>query len=248
MASVEFELLGAFETHDADAIRRILDGGFDVHQPIKGQSIAASLTSMYTRSDRLPECLGVLLERGAVLDDPRLAPILLDDAEALDAELARDKLFLTHRTSMISTFTPLVGASLLHVAAEYGHANAARVLLAAGADVNARASIDEHGLNGHTPIFHAVNSAHNRSAPILKLLLEAGASPAVRLAGITWGKGFEWETTCFDVTPISYAQLGLLPQMHRDEGDVYANIALMLEAAGRAVPPFDNVPNRYLRS
>src|SRR5262249_47026956 len=132
MASVEFELLGAFETHDADTIRRILDGGFDVRKPIKGLSIAASLTSMYTRSDRLPECLGVLLERGAVLDDPRLAPILLDDAEALEAELARDPSFLTHRTSMISTFTPLVGASLLHVAAEYGHVNAARVLLAAG--------------------------------------------------------------------------------------------------------------------
>ena len=55
---------------------------------------------------------------------------------------------------MVSAFTPLVGASLLHVAAEYGNANVARVLIEMGADVNAKASIDEYGLNGHTPLFH----------------------------------------------------------------------------------------------
>ena len=58
----------------------------------------------------------------------------------------------------------------------------------------------------------------------------------------------EWETVCFDVTPISYAQMGLLPQVHRQEGDIYANIARLLAAGGRPVPPFDNVPNKYLNS
>jgi len=79
-------------------------------------------------------------------------------------------------------------------------------------------------------------------------LLEAGARVDARLAGITWGKGFEWETTCFDVTPISYAQLGLLPQMHRREAEVYANVKRLLQHAGRPVPPLENVPNRYLRT
>jgi ankyrin repeat protein len=148
---------------------------------------------------------------------------------------------------MVSTFTPLIGASLLHVAAEFGNAKAARVLLEMGADVHARASFDEYGLNGHTPLFHTVNSNDNRSASVLRLLLDAGARPDVRLQGVTWGKGFEWETTCFDVSPVSYAQLGLLPQMHRREMDVYANIKLLLEASGRKVPPLDNVPNRYLK-
>jgi hypothetical protein len=68
----------------------------------------------------------------------------------------------------------------------------------------------------------------------------------VRLAGITWGEGFEWETTFFDVTPVSYAQLGLMPQVHRKEQDVYANVRL-LEAARRPLPPLANVPNRYLQ-
>lgn len=69
--------------------------------------------------------------------------------------------------------------------------------------VDARAAVDEHGLNGHTPLFHTVNSKANCSEPVMRLLLDAGARSDLRLAGITWGKGFEWETTCFDVTPVS---------------------------------------------
>ncbi|MBK9243234.1 MAG: hypothetical protein IPL75_23885 [Acidobacteria bacterium] len=60
------------------------------------------------------------------------------------------------------------------------------------------------------------------------------------------GKGFEWETTLFDVTPVSGAQFGLLPQVHRRDTDIYDNIRLLLEAGGRAVPPLDNVPNAHL--
>jgi ankyrin repeat protein len=38
---------------------------------------------------------------------------------------------------MISALTPLAGASLLHVAADYGHAAVAHLLIERGADVNA---------------------------------------------------------------------------------------------------------------
>lgn len=79
------------------------------------------------------------------------------------------------------------------------------------------------------------------------MLLQAGAKTDIAVRGITRGKGFEWETTLFDVTPISYAQFGLLPQVHRQERDIYDNIKLLVASAGRTVPPLDNVPNRYLR-
>jgi ankyrin repeat protein len=247
MATVESDLLGEIEVHSVDGIRRILDDGFDVRTLIDGKSLPTHLTEMYFRSDAFRDCLRLLLDRGAVLDDPRIGHVLLNNADGLAAALRDDPPLIHHRTTMTSAFTPLVGASLLHVAAEFGNLQAARVLLDMGADVNARAAVDEHGLNGHTPLFHTVNSNANRSAPLMRLLLDAGARADVRLAGITWGKDMEWETTLFDVTPISYAQLGLLPQVHREERDIYDNIRVLLEAAGRNVPPLRNVPNRYLR-
>ena len=246
MTTTEEKFLYAIEVHSVEGIQAALDAGLAPRAPIHGKSPVTSLIEMYTRSDSFPDCLRLLLDRGAVLDDPVIAPILLDDAEALTAALRADPSLIAHRTTMVSTFTPLTGASLLHVAAEYGNLKAARVLIEMGAEVDAQAAVDEYGLNGHTALFHTVNSNDNRSAPILRLLLDAGAKSDVRLQGIIWGKGFEWETTFFDVTPISYAQLGLLPQAHRREQDIYDNIRLLLEASGRPVPPLENVPNRYL--
>lgn len=240
------QLLVAFEIHDPGKIREIVDGGFDVTRPVNGQPPIDALIEMYFRSDRFPECLRILLDHGAVPADPKLLPVLLDDPRSLEEAARTDPTLLSHRTSLPCAFTPLSGVTLLHVAAEYGHLEVAKKLLELGADVNARAAVDAHGLNGHTPLFHTVNSNGNRSASLMRLLLDAGAHTDTLLPGIVWGRGFAWETTCFDVTPISYAQLGLLPQMQRTEEDSYANLRVLLTAAGRQVPPLENVPNRYL--
>ncbi len=245
-SNTDGKLLEAFELHSVEDLRALLDAGLDPRTPIRGKPPVHWLTEMYTRSDRFADLLRLLLEAGAELDDPATAPVLLNDGEALRAAVSDDPSLLEHRTDLVSAFTPLEGATLLHVAAEYGHLEAARVLLASGADVDARASVDEHGLGGHTPLFHTVNSHANRSQPLLRLLLEAGARADVRLDGLVWGRGFEWETILLDLTPVSYAQLGLLPQFHRREADVYANLELLLKAANRPLPPFRNVPNRYL--
>lgn len=242
------ELRVAFETHDTTRIRAVLDAGFDVTAPVEGRTPVAWLTEMYFRSDRFPACLRLLLERGGTLDDPRLAPVLLDDPDALDAAVKHDPGLLAHRTSMVCAFTPLDGATLLHIAAEYGHLAAARRLLELGAEVDARADTDADGFGGQTPLFHTVNSNANRSAPVMQLLLDAGARPDLQLAGLVWGRGFDWETCCVDVTPASYAQLGLLPQMHRDERDCDRNVETLLRAAGRRMRAPRNVPNRYLAS
>jgi hypothetical protein len=246
MSPADQVLLSAFDGHDVDGVRATVGAGADPCSPIRGKAPVRWLLEEYSRSDRLAECLRLLFERGAVLDDPAVAPVLLDDADAVRTAVRERPSLLAHRTTLTSSFSPLVGVSLLHVAAEYGNLAAARALVDAGADVNAAAAVDEHGLNGHTPLFHTVNSHANRAEPIMRLLLAAGAKPDVRVAGITWGKGYPWETTFFDVTPISYAQMGLLPQVHRREHDIYANIRLLLEAVGRMIPPLENIPNRYL--
>ncbi len=246
MGASEAEFLVACELHSVEQMSAQLDAGLDARAPLRGKAPVHWLTEMYTRSDRFPACVRLLLDRGAELGDPALAPVLLNDAEALRSAIRADATLLRHRSSLVSAFTPLAGASLLHVAAEYGHLAAARVLLELGAEVDARAALDKDGLCGHTPLFHTVNSHDNRSAPILELLLGAGARPNTRLEGLVWGRGFEWETTLFDVTPVSYAQAGLLPQMHRAERQVYDNVRRLLVASGRKVPRLPNVPNRYL--
>ena len=81
----------------------------------------------------------------------------------------------------------------------------------------------------------------------MRLLVDAGADCEAFVKGLDWGKGYPWETTFFDVTPISFAQMGLLPQVHRSERHIYDNICYMLEASSRPVPPLVNVPNRYLQ-
>jgi len=248
MADATDELLCAFDGHDVEAVRAALVAGADPNSPVRGKLPVFWLLEEYTRSDRLGECLHLLIEGGAELPDPLLTPVLLNDVPAVTEAIKAQPAILQHRASLVSAFTSLEGVSLLHVAAEYGNLEAARALVEAGADVNARADVDGDGLNGHTPLFHTVNSIHNRSEPIMRLLLAAGARVDVRLAGITWGKGYEWETTFFDVTPISYAQMGLMPQVHRSESEIYSNVRCLLEASSRKVPPLKNVPNRYLRS
>lgn len=248
MDSLEDRFLGAIELHSVEDLEQVIAAGLAVDQPIRDKPMTRWLTEMYTRSERFPQLARSLISRGAKLDDDAVAEVLQDDGPALAARLNADPSLLHRRTTMACAFTPLDGATLLHVAAEFQCARAARVLIERGADVNARAAVDGHGLGGHTAIFHTVNSNQNRALPMLELLLSAGADVSVAIDGLTWGRGFEWETTFFDLTPLAYAQLGPLPQMHRDEAGVYEVMRKLLVASNRPIPPLSNVPNAYLRS
>jgi ankyrin repeat protein len=67
------------------------------------------------------------------------------------------------------------------VAAEYGNVEAARLLLDRGADVNARATADEAGIGGQTPIFHAVTHYGDWGLQVARLLLDRGADLPIRV-------------------------------------------------------------------
>src|SRR4051812_1684803 len=121
-------LLDAFDGHDVEEVRAALADGADPRAPVDGKLPIDLLTEQYTRSDRLPSCLRLLLDAGATQPDPTIIPVLLDDADGVRASHA----LATHRTTMVSSFTPLVGATALHVAAEYGNPSAARALVEMG--------------------------------------------------------------------------------------------------------------------
>ena len=245
MPNPEEQLLSAFDGHHVDGVRAALQAGADSCSPIRGKTPICWLLEEYTRSIASAAACACYRVRGHARRS-RSRPVLMDDADAVGSAVTAAPALLGHRTTLTSAFTSLAGVSLLHVAAEYGNLHAGCALIEAGADVNATAALDEFGVNGHTPIFHTVNSISNRSEPIMRLLLANGARTDIQFKGLAWGKGYQWETTFFDVTPISFAQMGLLPQIHRREREIYANIKVLLDAAGRPVSPLDNVPNRYL--
>lgn len=64
-----------------------------------------------------------------------------------------------------------MGRQLIHCAADYGQTEVLQILLANGADVNAK---DKHGI---TPLLNAIFEGHARA---VKLLLEKGADKTVK--------------------------------------------------------------------
>lgn len=244
--SANDDLLGAFELHDPQGIRKALAAGASPTAPIDGKRPIDWLISMYTRSPNFSACLRAMLGAGATVGNDLVEALLLDDDETSGRIIQQAPERLRERLSVESAYTSLRGVSALHVCAEFNSVRCAKVLLDAGVDVNDRAEVDGDGLGGHTPLFHTVNSNQNYCRPMMDLLLDAGADVDVRLRGLVWGEGLEWETVVFDITPISYAQCGLYRQFHRNEKDIYDNIDRLYRRSGVSPPPRRNVPNRYV--
>jgi len=244
--SANNDLLVAFELHDPQGIRKALAAGASPSAPLKGRRPIDWLISMYTRSPNFAACLRTMLAAGASVGDELIEATLLDDDERLRRIVEQDPPRAQERFVVESAYTSLRHVSALHVCAEFNSVRCAKVLLNAGVDVNVRAEIDRDGLGGHTALFHTVNSNQNFCRPMMELLLEAGADVDVRVQGLIWGEGLEWETVVFDVTPVSYAQCGLYRQFHRDEKDIYGNIDLLYRRRFGTPAPRRNVPNRYV--
>jgi hypothetical protein len=105
-------------------------------------------------------------------------------------------------------WTPIDGTTLLHLAVDFREREIFGWLLSAGADVDARASIDADGFGGHTPLFNAVVCGPPRETTFAAALLERGASREVRVSlrkFLDWREHPRWHEAR-DVTPSEWAQ------------------------------------------
>ncbi len=241
-------LLSSIETHDAASINDLFENGIDPNERFNGVPLFSIMVEMYFRSPHFKDCIRVFRNHGLRFDDPGLLAVLSDDAAELTLLLKEDPNIIHKRyTYFNNTFTSLAGGTLLHYCAEYNHLACGEVLIKSGADVNSRAEVDHCGFGGHTPIFHTVAQHNNNSVNMMQLLIDNGADVLYTVRGLIWGKGYEWETFVPAVNALSYAAMGLLPQMHRDPKQIAGNISKMLAYTFGISYELPNIPNKYLQ-
>jgi len=187
------------ESMDPDALKWLLDHGANPNcrdhgyefggHPYPGTALDYVMASYGRSPEQLSACIDALLGAGGETryDVPGVLPLLrgrLDRlAELIDADptLVR-KCFAELDCGQTGGRSLLLqGGTLLHVAAEYGHPAAAALLLDRGADVNARATVDEAGVGGQTAIFHAVTQFDDDGLLMAQLLIERGADLTIRV-------------------------------------------------------------------
>jgi len=242
------QILYDIEVHSAEGIRQYFEQGGSPNELLgDGKPLFTAMVEMYTRTPRFKDCVQAFIDHGLEFEPQELLAVFIDDAAKLDELLKNDPILIDKTYSLFNnTYTPLTGGTLLHFCAEYNSFNCARTLVRHGADVNAKAALDEHGFGGHTPIFHTVNQNSNNSVDMLHFLLEEGVDLGITVKGLIWGKGYEWETFIPAVNPISYAMMGLLPQMHRKNTTVAETVSTLLKYAYGIDYTLPNVPNKYL--
>ena len=241
------EIIGHIELHDVEMIKHCFEQGLSPNELFNGRPLIDELTSEYTRSPRFKQCVKAFVDHGLHFEDKALLAVLLDDNIALQSLIESDKTIVNKRYSLRCAYSPMHEVTLLHICAEFNHIACADVLVRSGADVNAKAGVDENGFGGHTPIFHTVNQNGNQSKEMMDFLLRQSADLKVTVVGLVWGKGYPWETFIPSINPISYAMMGLLPQMHRDEITISRTVnRLIKHAYGIDYTP-RNVPNAYLK-
>ncbi len=167
----------------------------------------------YGRSPQeLSACIDILLDAGGTTryDVPGVLELLRGRLDRLAELIDADPALVNRRFSELDCGQTggrnllLQGGTLLHVAAEYGHPAAAALLLDRGADVNARATVDDAGVGGQTALFHAVTQYDDCGGPVTQLLLERGADLAVR---VTLPGDYERPGEIVECTPLGYALL-----------------------------------------
>jgi Ankyrin repeat len=221
--------MGPCETQNAEGLVYLLELGADLTDE-HGDRLApiALILQTYSRNVRgKHECLELVAQHGIALPDTPPMAVHRGRIDLLERHLDRDP-HLPTRTfaheeiyppelgchedhSLALHGTPLAGATLLHMCVDFDEIDLARWLIERGADVNARAAIDDRGLGGHTPLFGAVVTQPmrlRRDDQFARLLLDAGADPNIRASlgkRLRFADDESWHEYR-DVTPLGWGQ------------------------------------------
>jgi ankyrin repeat protein len=203
------------ENLEPEPLRWLIDHGADPNRgnPRTSDTALDYVIQTYVRDpDRLTACIEILLTAGARTryDLPGILPVLRGRNDELASLLDADPSLLGRRYRELDCGhsggrrLTLRGATLLHVAAEYGFLDAARLLLDRGADANARAEVSSDGVGGQTPAFHALTTHNARHSKLGELLIARGADVTLR-ASVPGH--YERPGELLDVSAAEYAML-----------------------------------------
>ena len=216
-------LFAACETLNPMALRWLLEHGADPNCgseaiwksrgiPHPGTALDYLLGTYVRDPEVLATCIEILLRAGGKSKhaSPAVLAVIRGGMTELVGLLDANPGLIHHRFPELDFGTTaarmltLRGGTLLHVAAEFQNLDVARLLLDRGADVNAPALLDEAGVGGQTPIFHAATQREDAGLPLVELLVQRGADLKVRakLPG-----HYEAPGEVVECTPLDYALL-----------------------------------------
>jgi len=194
------------------SLKWLLEHGADPNCPKPGRQMTALdyLIGTYPRSPELRDCIELLLGAGGVTryDVPGVLDMLRGCLDRLAEHLNADPALIHRRFPELDCGSTgarrllLQGATLLHVAAEFGCLEAAKLLLDRGAPVDSRAVLDAAGVGGQTAIFHSVSQFDDRGLPVTQLLLDRGADLSIR---VKLPGHYERPDEVVECTPLGYA-------------------------------------------
>lgn len=188
-------VMGACETLNPAGLRFLaeLNAPFTDERGDRLAPLAAVINTYSRNPAGKHEMLEIFIEQGYHLPETPMVAFHRGQVEWLKAQLLRDTDFIERRFSLREIYpaelgcgepgmhwTPLDGTTLLHLAIDFDEREVFDLLLAHGADVNARASMDAAGFGGHAPLFNAIVCSGRRDTFFVKALLNRGASPSLR--------------------------------------------------------------------
>jgi ankyrin repeat protein len=241
-------IVAASSTGGMEAVRLLLAKGAEVNAA--DNSGATALMEATTANQE--QIVRVLLERGADVNTkhtgvPGVASLLGSplSTAALNGNAGLVRLFLSRgaRVDAISPANNVVkngpiafgNVTALHMAAAGGSLEAARILLDAGATVNAR------DIRGITPLTFAV--ATDRPQPaLIRLLVERGADPTLRShageSAADWARRYN--------NPIVLSELGLKPVVNAVASHAPEPVSAPRVAIERSLGVLRTASNRML--